>query len=185
MLKERDIKTVSLEEYQDIFGFPVIDYYRQVGFDFDKDPFSELAIEFIDYYQKASLKVGLVKGSLETLKELHNRGYKQIILSASERNNLIEQLENYNLLGYFEEVLGLTDIEATSKSEVGKRFLKTLPNKDVKILMIGDSIHDHEVAEELKADCFLVCEGSHQSKKRLEQTGCRVFDNCLEILEIL
>ena len=184
MLKERNIKTVSLEEYQDIFGFPVIDYYRKVGFNFNVNPFSELAIEFIDLYQKASLKVGLVPGSLETIKALKEKGYKQIMLSASERGNLLEQVHNYHLEGYFDEVLGLTDIEATSKAALGKKFLDTLP-KNSRLLMIGDSIHDHEVALELGADCFLVCEGSHQNKKRLEQTGCRVYDNCLELIKEL
>lgn len=38
--------------YKSIFSFPVIDYYKKVGLDFDRHPFDELAQLFIDLYSE-------------------------------------------------------------------------------------------------------------------------------------
>ena len=39
MLKQRDLKQLSIEQYLEVFTFPVSDYYEQIGFDrFAFDP---------------------------------------------------------------------------------------------------------------------------------------------------
>ena len=185
MLKERDLKTVNLAEYREVFGFPIINYYKKVGFDFTKEDFSIIAVEFVDQYQKESLEVGLVKGSLDTIKALEEKGYNQIVISASEINNLKEQLDHYNLSKYFQEVIGLSDVEAASKTSIAIDWLESKKNKNLKLLMVGDSLHDFEVAQAIGAECILIDEGSHQSKRRLEETGCKVLNNSQELLKIL
>ncbi len=47
--------------------------------------------------------------------------------------------------------------------------------------MIGDTIHDFEVAEEAGIGCILVA-GGHQSKERLESTGTQVIGNLTELI---
>ena len=37
----------STEQYRATFGFPVVDYYVRMGFDFSKTPFDELAHEWL------------------------------------------------------------------------------------------------------------------------------------------
>lgn len=185
MLVEHGVKPVTMAQYQGFFGFPVIDYYRKAGFDFSRYSYDSLAQEFIELYQKRSLKVGLVKDSLETIKELHKRGYKQIVFSASEINNLNEQIDSYQLRGYFKETLGISNIHAKSKLDLGLNWLDGFKNKKPRLLMIGDSIHDYEVAQALGADCVLISMGSHQSIKRLEETGAQVFASAKQILTFL
>ena len=43
MLKKRHFSSQSRERYRDAFGFPVIDYYRQIGFDFESESFDAVA----------------------------------------------------------------------------------------------------------------------------------------------
>ena len=38
-LYKRKMPTLSESEYKDIFCFPVEDYYKNIGFDFEKEPF--------------------------------------------------------------------------------------------------------------------------------------------------
>ncbi|MDZ7764061.1 MAG: HAD hydrolase-like protein [Melioribacteraceae bacterium] len=47
--------------------------------------------------------------------------------------------------------------------------------------MIGDTIHDYEVAQEIGADCLLTAEG-HQSYERLASTGCKVINSLTELI---
>ena len=49
------------------------------------------------------------------------------------------------------------------------------------VLLIGDTIHDKEVADVVGADCVLVCHG-HVSRWRLEETGASVFENLKDII---
>ena len=38
------------ERYYEVFGFPIIDYYRRIGFDFEKTDYSILANEWVEIY---------------------------------------------------------------------------------------------------------------------------------------
>lgn len=181
MLAERNLKTVTLEEYINVFRFPIIDYYRAVGFDFEKEPFSELGKEFIDLYQKQSFKCGFCVDSIETIIELKKTGVELILLSASKKENLDEQLEELHIKYLFDHVYGIGNIYAESKVHIAERFRNRV-GYDKKVLMIGDSVHDFEVATAIKADCILVAQG-HQAKHKLLEVTTNVVDTAKEILE--
>jgi phosphoglycolate phosphatase len=52
MLVRRGLTRLTPEEYEQIFDFPVRDYYSRIGFDFQVEPFEKLSDEFIDRYMR-------------------------------------------------------------------------------------------------------------------------------------
>ena len=66
LLKERDIPTLTMEKYKDIFTFPVIDYYRAAGFDFEKEPFEVPAKQYVRIYRDGVDSVRLFPEVTET-----------------------------------------------------------------------------------------------------------------------
>ena len=50
--------------------------------------------------------------------------------------------------------------------------------------MVGDTLHDSEVAEAMNIDCLLVDHG-HISRERLEKTGRKVISNLNQVLNSL
>ena len=48
-------------------------------------------------------------------------------------------------------------------------------------LLVGDSIHDYEVASSINVDCVLVSTG-HTNKERLLKTNCKVIDNLSDLI---
>ncbi len=182
MLAKRSLKPLAgIEEYHDAFCFPVINYYKNVGFDLEKEPFEELAKEFISLYH--SPKGGsckLHRNAEEVLKTLQNLQVTQAVLSASEKYNLITQIGEFNIAGYFDETLGLSDIYAKSKVAIGQDYLAR--KRAASVLLIGDTLHDFEVAAALGADCLLIASG-HQSKAVLLHCGVPVLDDILQVLE--
>ena len=52
------------------------------------------------------------------------------------------------------------------------------------ILLIGDTIHDYEVAKEIDADCILVSQG-HQDEERLLHLGISVAKDISELSNML
>ena len=179
MLKKRGLPTLdSVEAYHRVFGFPVIDYYRRVGFDFDKESFEKLAAEYIEIYHDNKSDASLFSEAKGILADFQNKGIHQIILSASEIKHLLSQMEPFDLSLFFDEILGISDIFATSKIDLGKAYVKrTQPERAV---LIGDTIHDKEVADALGVECILVANG-HQSINALLSVNAVVVDSLADV----
>ncbi len=173
----------SRKDYQAVFGFPIIDYYRRLGFDFDKLPYSELAVEWVNYYLESSRTCSLCPDVREVLSSVQARGISQWILSATETQMLTGQLRDLGILPYFDGVLGLDNINAYSKQEIGIAWRREHPK--ARVLMIGDTDHDAGVARAMGIDYVLVTTG-HQNRETLEKFHpLFVAENAREILGIL
>ena len=79
----------------------------------------------------------------------------------------------------FDRLLGLGDIYAKSKVDLGLRFLQEGGVDPARTVMIGDSTHDFEVARALGVGCVLQSSG-HQSPEALRTTGAPVVRNLRE-----
>jgi len=172
----------NIDAYRDIFGFPVIDYYRRAGFDLDNEPFEIPAKEFIQMYHSDATKFRLFDAAEETLRAIKETGLKQAILSASELSNLRLQTSLLKVEPYFDDILGISNIYAGSKLDVGRAHIS---RADIgKAVLIGDTVHDYEVAAEMGVDCILISNG-HQHRHTLLECGVPVLDDIKEIMEAL
>ncbi len=178
MLIEEERPPVTLEDYLHIFTFPVRAYY-EIVYDLEKTPFDVLAHRFIDRYQPRSLDCKLHDGVIETIMACERLGYTNVLLSASEVKNLAIQLEHFNIAHLFTHILGTQNIYATSKVQVALAFIKEHNIDPNDILMVGDTLHDAEVAERLGCDIILFTKG-HQHPSRLQK-----YKNINQISEIL
>ena len=180
MLKARNLSELSLEKYRDIFTFPVIDYYRRVGFDFDKEEWELVAMEFINLYLSALNEVELTPFAKETLGKFKQKGYRQAIISAMQHDALLKSVSELGIYGYFDFIGGIGDHYGGGKVDNARNYFTVAGLNPEQVTLIGDTIHDSEVAAELGCKCVLVTTG-HQSHNRLQQTGLPVIKNLSEI----
>ena len=173
MLKEEERKLVTFDEYLMIFGFPIRDYYERV-FDFEKTRFEILAHRFIKRYQPRSLGCKLHEGVVEAIKRCDRLGYVNVLLSASEEINLIEQLEHFQIKDLFKDILGTKNIYAKTKLDVARKYMEVHGIDPKACMMIGDTLHDAEIAENLGFDIILYTKG-HQHPSRFK--GYRTLDD--------
>ena len=183
LLEERNYKKVSLEEYKHIFTFPIKNYYINAGFDLEKYSFTSISNEFISLYQKASLNCKLYEGISELIDKCNNNRIKVVLLSASQIDNLKEQTDHFGLSEKFEAILGTSTIEAASKVEIGKNYFKD--KQDKKILFVGDTTHDAEVASSIGADALLITHGHQARDILLKANPLKVVDSFKEVEDIL
>ena len=156
------------ERYRAIFGFPIEEYYVRAGFDFTKHSFAELAEKYMEDYVPASAACPLADGAIDALEAFKAAGLRQVILSASNLDTLRRQTDERGVTGYFDRLLGLGDIYAKSKVEVGLAYLKENGFDPARAVMIGDSVHDYEVAQALGVRCVLQSGGHpHRNQIRL------------------
>jgi phosphoglycolate phosphatase len=71
---------------------------------------------------------------------------------------------------------GLDNIYAHSKTELGRAWVKELALPGPDILMVGDTVHDLEVARAMGVDCVLVA-GGHHPVARLRRHHEHVVDD--------
>lgn len=183
ILERRNIPQLSIDLYKEVFTFPVRDYYQKIGFDFENEPFEVPASEFIVHYNELVNSCQLHKDSVQTLTQFKNRGLSQFILSAMQQDTLNQCLERYQIASFFEYVSGLGDHYANSKIENGHQLIAELTLNPKRILLIGDTCHDFEVAQALGCSCVLVTNG-HQSRTVLEATGAIVIDCLSQISDL-
>lgn len=184
MLSERGYSGVTKTRYLDIFGFPIKEYYVKAGFDFSKASFEELAEVYIVKYRKASRLAPLVSGSKDVLSEINIKGIPQSVISASEKSLLLSQIEERGISSFFVDVDGLSDNLATSKKEIGLRWIRETDIDPSRVLLIGDTLHDLEVAHAMGCRSLLVACG-HQSRKRLCKRCDNVVNDMRGVLEYI
>lgn len=158
-----EMKTVS--EYRAIFGFPVADYYRRLGFDFSKVPFAQLAREWWADYSSRAETARLYPEVPKILRAVKERGIGQIVLSATEREMLQKQLDGLGIADAFDEILGADNTHAYGKTDLARQWKEKHPNAVP--IMIGDTDHDAETARAMGADIILLTCG-HQAREKLE-----------------
>lgn len=184
MLAPRGLPLIaSVEQYRELFGFPVIDYYRRLGLDVEKeDYYTVLAPLWVSGYRIYAQNAPTIKGVRELLETIARTGTEQILLSASESSLLEEQLSALGVAAYFQQVYGLDNIHAHSKEALAKKWRHG--HSDALPLCIGDTLHDAEIARAICADCVLFA-GGHQSHRRLADAGFPVKDSMQEIGKML
>ena len=163
------IKVPTIGEYKEVFMFPVKKYYEKVGFDFTVYPFEKIAKTFNDeYWKRWKKETFLFPNLIETLNKLKKEGYKLYILTASEINLLLSQLNYFNITDYFDELIASKNNLAFGKIDYGKEYIKLNKIDTSKSILFGDTVHDFEVAKELNLKCLLFSKG-HNSKEVLSK----------------
>ena len=172
----------DVDKYYSVFGFPIIEYYKRIGFDFTKHDFTVVANEWVDIYLSKMPYATLREGIVDTVDKLNSLGIKQTILSMTEESMLRGQIDSFGISDKFDEILGLNDIYATSKLELA-RYWKS-KHEGEKVLYVGDTEHDSESAEIIGAKCLMIT-GGHQSHDKLKSLGKAVINAPSDIFEYI
>jgi phosphoglycolate phosphatase len=139
-----------------------------------------LSVEFIAEYNSRVEHVKLQKSALDILKNFKKRKLIQVIVSAMEQRMLEKLLEKHHLSDYFSEVRGLTNIYAGGKVHLAQSYINENNINPEDILLIGDTLHDAEVAMEIGCKLILVTNG-HHSANRLEAYSKTIINDLREL----
>ena len=181
LLKERELEELTIDRYREVFTIPVKNYYADLGFDFSKEPFEVVGKYWMDEYERRKLECGLFDGVIDLMDKIESLKIGQSILSAYSQHTLEEMVDHFGLRKYFTHIVGLDNIYAASKMHLGIELMNRLGNGKGETLVIGDTVHDFDVAMEMDADCVLVASG-HQSKNKLLEATSNVVESIQDLL---
>ncbi len=185
LLSRRNLKTMcSIDEYLEKFRFPIIEFYKDLGFDLENERFEDIAREYAHLYDEMYPMAEIFEGAERILRKIKDAGIRQLIISQTEQSYLTRQVTYFELEHLFTDILGNSDIYARSKVAVAQKWMSENGADPSEILFVGDTVHDKEVADSIGCDCVLIAKG-HNPKERLLSTGVPVLSFITEIESVV
>ncbi len=167
IMTKYSLKPLSREQYLEHFGFPIVDFYKKVGFNLTDVDFNTVSEEFHKVYAEHIHLSQIFTGAENTLSLVKKLNLKQSVLTAAFQNHIEYWLNKYNLEKYFDHVFGLSDKLAHSKMARGEELMRASGSTPERTLLLGDTDHDLEVGQHLGVKVILLTQG-HQCPQRLK-----------------
>ena len=181
MLARRGLRPLmTREKYWQVFTFPIKDYYARVGFDFEKEPYEQLAEEYMEIYDRLVKTCLLFPETEEALEAMDALGVRQLIVSASRQDKLTAQVKHAGIYDRLEAVLGMGNLYAHGKEGLARQYFSERSIAPEQVLFVGDTLHDAQVAKDMGCDCVLIGRG-HQSPETLKTAGVPVLGDLLAV----
>jgi len=171
LLAAKGLPHIDRARYRREFGFPVRDYYTRLGLGPAHGTFEEWAREFVDEYDRRAPAIPVRPQARAILGRLRDAGLRQVVLSAARSEHLRELVDLHQLGDFFEELIGLDDHYAHGKLDQARAWMERHRHDPARILLIGDTLHDYEVACAIGAQCVLIASG-HHGEERLSGCDC-------------
>lgn len=160
VLQERHLPLLPDQTaYRRAFGFPIRSFYARLGV--TDGAFIAAADQYLTSFAGAVAQAPLQLDAKSTLGTIGTLGIKQVLISATLERILEQQMAPHALDGFFAQILGITDAYAASKADVVESWLRTSGHDPHRVLMVGDTNHDEEIADALGVN-FLRFDNGHQ-----------------------
>jgi phosphoglycolate phosphatase len=183
MLDRRAKTRITMAQYHEYIDIPIRKFYEHL-FDLEKEDYTNILKEYNDGYEARMYDITLAPGAREVLNEIRSSGLRQIVVSSCEQNQLRFYIEHFDLENYFDAVLGSEDYFAGSKVERAGKYLDEKSIDPAKVLVVGDLVHDYDMAKSIGASCILLSIG-HHSEDKLRRSGAQVINSINQILDEL
>ena len=163
MLARRGGSPVAMDFYRDHFAFPVRPFYEAIGVCLENEDWDALAREYHDVYAVQPKRLNAE--AIAALERVKAAGARQSIISALRQDLLEEITCRLGVAKYMDYVYGVDNLDGQSKVDRARSLLSAVrgssPPGDLSLVLIGDALHDKEVADALGARCVLCAQGSH------------------------
>lgn len=172
LLSEYGLPNISLEEYRRKFCFPIETYYERVGFDLEKYSFDEISEKWHRRYgEHFDALCSLYPETEQGLSDVSKEGIGSSILSAAGEENIKNMLGAYRIEHFFENVSGgENSFKAEPKLTRGMKLIERLSLEPGKVVLIGDTQYDAEVAQRLGVSYIVVSDGhQHPDTMQIEE----------------
>lgn len=167
VLKKYGLDIPDFAYYRNHFRFPVREFLVHLGLGGSNVSVEQIASEFIALYNNRVYAVCALHDRVtDIISSISERNVAQYILSAREEELLLRDLAHYEILAYFDGVIGGREgCSHRGKQIQAKERMEEHMGCRSDVLLIGDTVHDFEVAQELGIDCILLATGQNSFER--------------------
>ena len=181
MLGRRGLKPIDVGFYRDHFAFPVRPFYAAIGVNLEREDWDALACEYHDTY--GAQPKCLNREALTALEVVKAVGAGQSIISALRQDLLARATFDLGVSPYMDYIYGTDNLDGASKLDRARELVSLIRTvgggrRLADVVLVGDALHDKEVADQLGIGCVLCGQGSHAAWRLAEvaPTGESLMD---------
>jgi len=182
MLSAHCLPPISANQYRETFFFPVAQFYKTLNLPSSGHQYKKLADDFIQTYRDRFEECELNQGAFEAVRTLSSNGVSQSILSAGAQKDVETFVSFYQLHPWIRWIDGANNVEASGKGERAVNHLSQIELDPIEILLIGDTLHDLEVANLLGCQTLLYS-GGHTNEMRLLEATDLIIPSLLDVVQ--
>lgn len=183
-LLERKKRTpITLTEYYNYVETPISGFYYHI-LPPEEINFDEISYNYHADYQKRIDETHLAEGAFELLRELHDAGIHQYIITANHIDETTQLTEKFGIYEFIDGISGAENTLAASKTSRARTIFESLGLHPNEVLFVGDTLHDSETANAIGVDYILV-EYGHQGKKLLREHKAFTVPSLKEVRDLI
>ena len=165
-----NVSPPSRMEVADILGIKLSEAFKILLKEKDQNASELIFNSYIELYNQSSNKVKLFDGVELGIKELHRYGYKIAIATGGGRNYLDSCLAQTSIKDFINVTKTSDDCFSKPHPQMCNEILNELIIEPEKSIVIGDSIHDLQMAKNAGISSLAVTYGAHK------QNSLSVYD---------
>lgn len=157
-----NVSPPSRMEVADILGIKLSEAFKILLKEKDQNASELIFNSYIELYNQSSNKVKLFDGVELGIKELHRYGYKIAIATGGGRNYLDSCLAQTSIKDFINVTKTSDDCFSKPHPQMCNEILNELIIEPEKSIVIGDSIHDLQMAKNAGIASLAVTYGAHK-----------------------
>jgi phosphoglycolate phosphatase len=157
-----NVSPPSRMEVADILGIKLSEAFKILLKEKDQNVSELIFNSYIELYNQSSNKVKLFDGVELGIKELHRYGYKIAIATGGGRNYLDSCLAQTSIKDFINVTKTSDDCFSKPHPQMCNEILNELIIEPEKGIVIGDSIHDLQMAKNAGISSLAVTYGAHK-----------------------
>ena len=157
----------SDEQASYVIGMALLPALAHAAPDVPKDKYNELANRYRYHYLKQQAHITLFKGVLPMLESLRERGHWLAVATGKSRRGLNEALQHVDLRGVFDSSRTADETAGKPHPLMLQELMAELDVAPGRLLMIGDTTHDLQMARNAGCASVGVAYGAHAGQDLL------------------
>jgi phosphoglycolate phosphatase len=183
--KDCELSIPNDSEARGTIGLRLKEAFASLYIESSEQQLQELIDRYRHHYFARDNKVVLFEGVTNTVKLLHQIGFKLAIATGKERLGLLRGLEHTNLHHYFEATRCADDCRSKPHPQMLYELMGELDVKPARTLMIGDTSFDLEMARNADVKSVGVTYGAQLSGQWQHLNPIKQFNDFLGLSQWL
>ncbi len=177
---ECNLPIPSEEAVKSIIGISLIPAIAKL-FNCSESLASKVALSYKTAYPRYRQGSGLFAGSFELLQRLHSQQYQLAVATGKARKGLQEAFAQTDTGGFFHASRCADEAQSKPHPDMLLQLLDTLECKPSEAVMVGDTVYDMHMAQQIGMDRIAVSYGVHHPKQLLAHEPIGVAHSPIEI----
>ena len=140
-----------------------------------------LARQYTANYYAGESEIPLFEGAADTIKTLHNRGFKLAVATGKSRRGLNLALKHCGLAPYFHATKTVDECFSKPHSQMLDELMDELVTTSERTLMIGDTSYDLQMAQNAGVPAVAVTFGAQSRDKLLGYNSIKMFNQFCDL----